>query len=162
MNCRLLLTSLAAMAASPVMAQTDANQTPASNAANPPNNAPNQPQGNMSEAQQKHIKDTLAVGSLSLMLSRIAKPMITFPPLKQFADFEIAEQQTVADVLKAIQTNAAPKGSIPTPSDEEVMQSLDEAGKKAVQTLRNTKAGKDFDNEYVRQEIEGHRKLLAI
>ena len=154
MNCR-LLPSMAVVAASPVLAQT--NQAPASGA-----NASNQPPTNMSPAQQKHIKDTLTVGSLSLMLSRLAMPKVSFAPLKQFAQFEIAEQQTVADVLNAIQTNAQPNGLIPVPSDEEVMQNLDEAGKKALQTLRGTQAGKAFDREYIRQQIEGHRKLLAF
>lgn len=162
MNRRLLLTSMAVMAASPVLAQTNGGQAPASNAPNQANNAANQPQENMSEAQQRHIKDTLTWGSLSLMLSRIAKPKIAFSPLKQFADFEIAEQQTVADVLKALQTHAAPNGAIPVPSDDEVMQNVDEQGKKAIQTLRDARAGNDFDLEYVRLEIEGHQKLLAI
>ena len=161
MNRRLLLTSMAVMAASPVLAQTN-GQAPASNAPNQANNAPNPPQGNLSEAQQRHIKDTLTWGSLSLMLSRIAKPKIAFSPLKQFADFEIAEQQTVADVLKALQTRAAPNGAIPAPSDDQVMQNVDEQGKKAIQTLRDTRAGNDFDMEYIRLEIEGHQKLLAI
>lgn len=136
MNRRLLLTSMAVMAASPVLAQTNASPAPS-----PASNEPNRPQANLSPAQQKHMKDTLTVGSLSLMLSRVAQPKITFSPLKQFAEFEIAEQQTAADVLKAIQTNAAPNGSVPAPSDSEVMQNLDEAGKTAVQKLRDTKAG---------------------
>jgi putative membrane protein len=157
MNRRLLLSSMAVMAASPVLAQTNPSQAPS-----PAGNEPNRPQANLSPAQQKHIKDTLTVGSLSLMLSRIAQKKVTFSPLKQFAEFEIAEQQTAADVLKAIKTNAAPNGSIPTPSDAEVMQNLDEAGKKAVQKLRDMKDGHDFDMEYVRQEIEGHQKLLAF
>src|SRR5208337_5415305 len=62
----------------------------------------------------------------------------------------------------SVQTNAAPNGSIPTPSDAEVMQNLDEAGKAAVQKLRDTRAGTAFDREYIRQQIEGHQKLLAI
>jgi predicted outer membrane protein len=148
---------MAVMAASPVLAQTNASQAPS-----PANNEPNRPQANLSPAQQKHIKDTLTVGSLSLMLSRVAQPKIAFSPLKQFAEFEIAEQQTAADVLKAIQTNAAPNGSIPAPSDSEVMQNLDEAGKKAVQKLRDTKAGHDLDMEYVRLQIDGHQKLLGF
>lgn len=156
MNRRLLLTSMAAMAASPVLAQTNSPQANASDQQN------NQQQSNASEGRQKHIKDTLTVGSLSLMLSRIARQKLTYAPLKQFADFEIAEQQTAADVLKAIQTNAAPNGSIPSPSDNEVMQNLDEAGKKAVQKLRDANAGKEFDMEYIRQEIDGHQKLLQI
>jgi hypothetical protein len=43
---------------------------------------------------------------LSLLLSRTAKSKVTHPLLKQFVDFEIAEQETVGGILKAIQTNA--------------------------------------------------------
>lgn len=155
MNCRLLLTSMAVMAASPVLAQTNPAPAPASN---PPDQSPT----NLSPAQQKHIKETVAVGSLALMLSRVALPKVNFARLKQFAEFEIAEQQTAADILKAIQTNAAPNGSLPAPSDAEVMQNLDEAGKAAVERLRNTRAGTAFDRDYIRQQIEGHQKLLTI
>ena len=67
---------MAVMAASPVLAQNNPGQTPA-----PANNAPNA-QANLSPAREKHIKDTLTVGSLSLMLSRIALPKVNFARLK--------------------------------------------------------------------------------
>ncbi|MGA9846101.1 MAG: DUF4142 domain-containing protein [Roseiarcus sp.] len=143
MNRRLLLTSIAAVAATPVLAQT--NAAPA-----------------LSATRDKHIKDTLTIGSLSLMLSRIALPRINNSQLKQFAQFEIAEQETVADVLNAIKTNAAPSGSVATPSDAEVMKNLDETGKAAVEKMRGLRAGVEFDREYHRQEVEGHQKLLEI
>ncbi len=38
------------------------------------------------------------------MLSRIAQPKVNTPRLKEFTGFEIAEQETVANILKAIQT----------------------------------------------------------
>jgi putative membrane protein len=152
MNRRLLLSSMAVMAASPSMAVLAASPVLAQT--NPPTN--------MSPAQEKHIKDTLTWGSLSLMLSRIAQPRVNNARLKQFVEFEIAEQQTAADVLTAIKTHAAPNGSIPALSDAEVMQNVDEAGKAAIQKLRDTRAGTAFDREYIRQEIEGHQKLLAI
>ena len=73
--------------------------------------------GGMSDAQRKHINDTMAVGSLSLVLSRIALPKADNALLKQFIEFEIAEQETVADILKTLQTNGAPTGSIEAPTD---------------------------------------------
>ena len=82
--------------------------------------------------------------------------------LKQFAGFEIAEQETVANILKAIQTGAAPNGAIPSPSDAEVMQNLDDAGKSAVEKFRQMNAGWAFDREYLRAEIDGHNRLLEI
>ena len=98
-----------------------------------------------SAAKQKYIKDTLAVGSLSLILSRMALPKLNTAQLKQFAEFEIAEQETVADVLTALKTNAAPTGAIPTPSDAEAMQNLNETGKATVEKFRKLQAGSAFD-----------------
>ena len=148
MNRRLLLASIAALPASRVVAQSTSPPAPAPSAT--------------TDARQKHMKETMAYGSLSLLLSRMAKPKVSHPLLKQFVDFEIAEQETVADVLKAIQTNAAPSGSIPSPSDAELMQNLDEPGKASVEKLRAMKAGSEFDRDYIRYEVEGHRKLLDI
>ena len=148
MNRRFLIASIATLPASRVVAQ----------AMNPPAPAPSAG----TDAQQKHLRDTMAVGSLSLLLSRIAQPKVTHPLLKQFAQFEIAEQETVADVLKAIQTNAAPKGMIQAPTEAELMQNLDNAGKASVEKLRAQPAGAQFDRDYIRYQVEGHRKLLEI
>ena len=111
MNRRLLLAAIATAAASRLAAQTSSAQQAPAQTIKPPTPSP----GGISEAQLKHINDTMAVGSLSLMLSRIALPKANNPLLKQFVEFEIAEQETVADVLKAIQKNVRPYGFNPRP-----------------------------------------------
>jgi putative membrane protein len=148
MNRRLLLASIATLSAGQAFAQKMSPTAPAPSAT--------------TDAQQKHIRDTTAYGSLSLLLSRMAKSKVTHPLLKQFVDFEIAEQETVGGILKAIQTNAAPSGATPSPSDADLLQNLDDAGKASVEKLRALKAGSEFDRDYIRYEIEGHRKLLDI
>jgi putative membrane protein len=148
MNRRLLLASIATVSASRVVAQSMSPPAPAPSAT--------------TDAQQKHIRDTMAVGSLSLLLSRTALPKVSHPLLKQFAQFEIAEQETVADVLTAIKTNAAPTGTIQAPTDAELMQNLDDAGKASVEKLRAQHPGAQFDRDYIRYQVEGHRKLLDI
>jgi putative membrane protein len=148
MNRRLLLASIATFSAGRAFAQK----------MSPTAGAPSA----MTDAQQKHMTDTAAFGSLSLLLSRTAKSKVTNPMLKQFVDFEIAEQETVGGILKAIQTNAAPSGETPSPSDADLMQNLDDAGKASVEKLRALKAGSEFDRDYIRYETEGHRKLLDI
>jgi putative membrane protein len=146
MNRRFLLASIATLSAGRVVAQSMSPPAPAPSA--------------MSDAQQKHIRDTTAFGSLSLLLSRMAKSKVSHPLLKQFVEFEIAEQETVAGILKAIQTNAAPTGSTQAPSDADLMQNLDDAGKASVEKLRALRAGSEFDRGYIRYQVEGHRKLL--
>jgi putative membrane protein len=148
MNRRFLLASIATLSAGRVVAQQLSQPAPAPSAG--------------TDAQQKHVRDTMAYGSLSLLLSRMAKPKVSHPLLKQFVDFEIAEQETVGGILKAILTNAAPSGDTPSPSDADLMRNLDEAGKASVEKLRALKAGFEFDRDYIRYETEGHRKLLDI
>src|SRR3984957_37527 len=142
MNRRFLLASIATLPASRVVAQSTSQPAPAPSAS--------------TDAR------TTAYGSLSLLLSRTAKSKVTHPLLKQFVDFEIAEQETVGGILKAIQTNASPSGSPPSPSDADLMQNLDDTGKASVEKLRALKAGSEFDRDYIRYEVEGHRKLLGI
>jgi putative membrane protein len=148
MNRRLLLAALASVPASRAVAQSMSPPAPAPSAA--------------ADADQKYIRDTTAYGSLSLLLSRAAKPKVTHPLLKQFVGFEIAEQETMADVLKALKTNAKPNGSIQAPTDAELMQNLDDAGKASVQKLHNEHPGSQFDRDYIRYMVEGHHKLLDI
>jgi putative membrane protein len=131
MNRRLLLASIATLSASRVVAQSTSPPAPAPSA--------------MTDAREKHIRDTTAFGSLSLLLSRMAKSKVTHPLLKQFVDFEIV-----------------PSGSTPSPSDADLTQNLDDTGKASVEKLRALKAGSEFDRDYIRYEVEGHRKLLDI
>ena len=148
MNRRFLLASIATLPAGQAFAQKLSPTAAAPSA--------------MTDARQKHIQETTAYGSLSLLLSRMARSKVTHPLLKQFVDFEIAEQETVGGILKAIQTNAAPSGETPSPSDADLMQNLDDAGKASVEKLRALGAGSEFDRDYIRYEVEGHRKLLDI
>ncbi len=148
MHRRLLLTSIAALAASPALAQNKSSTSGSSST--------------QSAEKQKYIKDTLAVGSMSLVLSRMALPKLNTAQLKQFAQFEIAEQETVADVLTALKTNAAPTGAIPTPSDAEAMQNMNETGKATVEKFRKLQAGSAFDGDFIQAEIDAHRLLLGF
>ena len=148
MNRRLLLAGIVTLPTSRVLAQSTSPPAPAPSAG--------------TDAPEKHIRDTTAFGSLSLLLSRAAKSKVTHPLLKQFVDFEIAEQETVADVLKAIHTNAARKGTIQAPTDAELMQNLDDTGKASVEKMRAEHSGSQFDRDYIRYQVEGHRKLLEI
>ena len=158
MNRRVFLASIATVSASRVAAQTAAPQPSPAHTIAPPAPAPS----GLSEAQRKHINDTIAVGSLSLILSRIALPKANNALLKQFVEFEIAEQETVADILNTLQTGGAPTGSIQAPTDAELSRNLDDAAKASVETLRSLSAGPKFDHDYIQYEVEGHRKLLDI
>lgn len=155
MDRRHMLGGIAVFAASPAFAQSDPTPaTPAMKADAPMT---------MSDAQKKHVMDTARVGSLSLALSRIALPKVKHASVKQFAEFEIAEQETIADILKAMQMPGAPlSGTVKAPTEAELMEHLDAEGKATVEKMRAEKPGAEFDRAYVKAEVDGHQKLLAI
>ena len=139
---RIVLTGLVATLATPALAQ------------NPP--------GGTSDVETQHIKRTAAVGSLSLAVSRIAVKRATNPRLKEFAQFEVAEQETVANVLKSLENPSNVSGAIEAPSDAEVRQNLDQQGQQALRQMESARGGAVFDRDYLRAELEGHRQLLQI
>lgn len=60
----------------------------------------------MGEAEKEHAEQTLAVGSVALETSRAAQSKVTGAWIKKFASYEIAEQTTIAEILKSM--GAAP------------------------------------------------------
>ncbi|RYC33959.1 DUF4142 domain-containing protein [Lichenibacterium minor] len=117
----------------------------------------------LSDAARTHIRDTLAAGSQSLMISRIAQGKLKHPMGRQFADFEAAEQDGIADVLKGrTMPGAKPTGATVAPTDAEVEANLDAEGRAAVARFRDMAAGPEFEKAYIQAEVDGHRKLLGI
>lgn len=175
MERRILLAGLATLAASPAFAQsspapaTDAPAAPAPKG-NTPEPAPapamkmDTPIGpTVSDAMTEHMKRTMAVGSLSLATSRIAIKKAKSAAVKQFAGFEVAEQDTIADILKGkMMPGAKPSGEIKPPTDAEVAGNLDAKAKATVEKMHAMAAGTEFDRDYVKAQIEGHEELLKI
>ena len=123
----LLLLTLAGFASAPALAQSTASPQP------------------MGEAEKTHIRDTLEVGAMSLEASRLAQAHANDAMVKQFANFETAEQETIGGILKPLLTGAPPVD----PMQAETLKKLQQAGK-------------DFDRDYVAAQIEGHNKLMQI
>jgi putative membrane protein len=101
--------------------------------------------GTMGEPEKKHILDTLQIGSMSLEASRLAQKDAKEANVKQFANFEVAEQETVGEILKPLAAGGPPVD----PKQAGLMKQLESAGG-------------SFDRDYVQAEIEGHDKLLQI
>ncbi len=159
MERRTLLAGLAAGAAGATLAAGSALAQSAAPAAK----ASDRPASGMSDAVKTHIRDTMTVGSQSLMISRIAQGKLKHPMGRQFAGFEAAEQDGIADVLKSrTAPGAKPSGTIAPPTDAEVEANLDADGRAAVAKFRDMAAGPEFEKSYIQAEIEGHKKLLGI
>ena len=117
----------------------------------------------MGEAEAKHAADTLAAGFLSLESSRIALKEAQHPKVREFAQFEVAEQETIADVLSSMRDRSSPpSGQVKASSKEVPQANLDANRKQMSEKLQQGEAGAGFDREYVRQQVQGHQQLLLI
>jgi predicted outer membrane protein len=113
------------------------------------------------DAEHKHAGDTKKVGSLSLATSRVAVEKASDPMVKEFAKWEVAEQETVADILKSMEIDGKAEGALKPPAEPELEAMLD-AGDKASLDKLKAASGKDFDQAYVTAQLDGHKMLLTI
>jgi putative membrane protein len=146
MNRRNMLTVIAAAAAVPALLSSPAFAQTAS--------APG-------DAEKKHAHETKKVGSLSLATSRVAVEKASDPMVKEFAKWEVAEQETIADILKSMEMDGKAEGALKPPSKDEVEKMLDAEGKTSLDELNST-SGAEFDKAYVTAQLDGHKKLLTI
>lgn len=113
------------------------------------------------QADRQHINDTLAVGTVALQASNFALSKAHDPRVKRFAEFEIAEQNTLADVLHSLAepTSTASTGAAQAASTAPV---LSQDASAAMEKLSRAQPGPAFDQDYVAGQIQGHQDLLAV
>lgn len=99
------------------------------------------------DAERRHATDTLRVGSLALKSSQIAQVKARTPRVKEFADFEVAEQTTIAEIVRDL------SGLTPPPPD---------AKAQAVLARLDAASGRAFETAYVTAQTDGHQELLQI
>ena len=179
MDRRILLAGFAATAvAAPALAQ---QSNP--NAAMPAGQAGASARaGQLGQAEMQHIQQTLQLGLVALETSKLAQQKAQNADLKQFAQFETAEQTTLSEVLHTMmdpgataatatmpQTGtSAQTGSSPSSTPAAAATSaaranttLDAQGREMVQKLQQA-SGAEFDRAYLMGQLEGHRNLLQV
>jgi predicted outer membrane protein len=104
----------------------------------------------------------MAMGALSLLMSRVAEQRTQVPKLKEFSVFEVAEQETVADIMKTLQASSRASGKVTPISDGDAGKLLNPEGREIFQRLRAQQQGRAFDNLYLQSQTEGHQKLLTL
>jgi putative membrane protein len=116
----------------------------------------------MGEAEETHAMETGRVGSLSLLQSRLAATNASHEKVTEFATWEVAEQETIGDILKSMMSDPTEaQGALQPPTDEEAQGMIDEAGQAKLAELEGL-SGAEFDAAYVAANLEGHQQLLAI
>jgi putative membrane protein len=145
---RTILAALAAVAATASLAQTPAGKAP----------------GGVGGPDQDYVRQTLTASATALAISRLAAQKVETDDLKEFAQLEEAEQETLADVLKKSLPgqNAGPDRTARRPGDAEVEQQLDQRGREVLESLRAQASGPDFDHAYMGAIATGHLELLRI
>jgi len=174
MDRRLVLAGLAAVTAAPLaliesaLAQTTAPATtaPAGQGAGTAAGGGlyNQSAGQMSQAEQQWMQQTMATGMVALETSKIALQKAQNADVKMFAKFESDEQQGLAEVLRSMQEPAmASSGSAAdTTASAGAAPQMDAKHREMVQKLQQASAGAAFDKEYLQGQLQGHRELLQI
>jgi putative membrane protein len=166
MDRRVVLAALAAVAASPAIAQTsgvspNAGGTTTGSARSG---------GAMSQADMQHMQQTMVLGMVALETSKVALEKARNEDLKQFAKFETDEQTTLSEVMRSMMDPSAtsvagaanPGSSAPAaaPAAGMTMQ-MDAKSREMVQKL-NQASGAEFDREYLEGQMQGHRDLLQV
>jgi len=105
------------------------------------------PGGPGGDPERRAAFETLRIGSLALQTSQLAQSRARGYRVREFADFEVAEQTTIAQIIRE-STGLTPPP--PDPMARDVMARLQNA------------RGADFERAYVAAQIDGHQKLLAV
>ncbi|WP_426959457.1 DUF4142 domain-containing protein [Muricoccus radiodurans] len=96
------------------------------------------------------VRELAMAGSVfALQTSQVALTRTSNPQVRQFAEFESAEQQAIMTAMRTV--------GVPTPTQIVV----DPVKAQALQTLP-TLSGAEFDRMYLEGQLNGHQELLTI
>ncbi|MEZ0169219.1 DUF4142 domain-containing protein [Microvirga sp. TS319] len=127
------------------------------------NSAPAAQGQQQSQEDGQYVQQALALSTVSLQQSNFALSKAQDPRVKQFAEFEIGEQNTLTDVLHSFADPAATasttKGAQGSASTAPELSQADSA---TMERLSKAQPGAALDREYVGMQIEGHQKLLKL
>jgi predicted outer membrane protein len=116
-----------------------------------------------SQADRQYIQQVLAVSTVSLQQANFALSKAQDPRVKQFAEFEIGEQNTLQDILHSFADPAATasttRGAQQAAATAPELPPQDAA---AMEKLSKAQGGPAFDRDFVAMQIEGHQKLLSL
>lgn len=127
------------------------------------NSAPAAQGQQQSQADSQYVQQLLALGTVSLQQSNFALSKAQNPHVKQFAEFEIGEQNTLTDVLHSFADPAATAStSAGAQSSAATAPELSQEDSAAMERLSKAQPGAALDREYVAMQIQGHQKLLQL
>ena len=116
-----------------------------------------------SQADRQYIEQMLALSTVSLQQSNFAVSKAQDPRVKQFAEFEIEEQNNLTDVLRSFADPAATAAtSAGAQASASTAPELSQGDSAAMERLSKAQPGAALDREYIAMQIQGHQKLLKL
>lgn len=101
----------------------------------------------MGEAEKEHAMQTLAIGSVALQTAEVAEKKATNAWVKKFAQYEVAEQTTIAEILKSMGAEPA---------------KLSEKQTEIITKTKSASPGTAFDDDFLANQLDGHKDLLKV
>jgi predicted outer membrane protein len=116
-----------------------------------------------SQADRQYIQQALALSTVSLQQSNFALTKAQNPRVKQFAEFEVGEQNLLTEILHSF---ADPNATASTTRGAQAAAStapeLPAKDAQAMERLSKAQASAAFDKDYVALQIQGHQELLKL
>jgi predicted outer membrane protein len=101
----------------------------------------------MGEAEKEHAMQTLAIGTVALETAEVAEQKGQNPWVKRFAKYEVAEQTTIAEILKSLGAKPA---------------KLSEKQQAIIAKTKQDQSGSSFDADFLANQLDGHKELLKV
>jgi len=116
-----------------------------------------------SQADQQYIQQMLALSTVSLQQSNFAHSKAQHPRVKQFAEFEIGEQNLLTDIMHSFaDPNATASTTQGARQSAATAPELPQKDAQTMERLSKAQPGAAFDKDYVALQIEGHQQLLKL
>jgi putative membrane protein len=127
------------------------------------NSAPAAMGQEQSQADRQYIQQALALSTVSLQQSNFALTKAQSPRVKQFAEFEVGEQNLLTEIMHSF---ADPNATASTTRGAQAAAStapeLPPKDAQAMERLSKAAGGAAFDKDYVALQIQGHQELLKL
>jgi putative membrane protein len=109
--------------------------------------AQNRDRVDLGETEERHIRETLELGAVSLETAKLAKERARDAWVKKFAEYETAEQETAGEVLRSLGARLS--------------QAAREDRQQVRQDLRGA-SGRAFEEIFLQLQADGHDQLLRV
>ena len=127
------------------------------------NSAPAAMGQQQSQADRQYVQQLLALSTVSLQQSNFAHGKAQNPRVKQFADFEIAEQNLLTDIMHSFaDPNATASTTQGAQQSAATAPELPQKDSQAMERLSKAQPGAAFDKDYVALQIQGRQELLQL